>query len=242
MTDEQNAETVQEEAKEVKPVVYEGAAAGKYNWTAADKSGQDADKDIQGAAINKYSWSDGKKQVSIYIELDGLDQVADDALTTDSGETNVSMDISNLDGKKRSFVMKNLANEITGVKLQRKIGKNTVVLKLQKKEEAPWYSLQEGKAGAGDDDDAGGMGGGMGGMGGGMGGMGGGMPMGGGMGGGMPMGGGMGGGMPMGGMGGGMPMGGMGQPGMMPQGMGQPGMGQPGMMPNMGMGMPPRPF
>ena len=52
-------------------------AAGEYQWD--DRSGGDADKDVQGEAISKYSWSDGKKTVSIYIELDGLDDVAEEA-------------------------------------------------------------------------------------------------------------------------------------------------------------------
>merc|ERR1719203_2459503 len=128
--------------------------------------------------------------------MDGLDGVADDALTIASGETDVSFTIANISGKKRTFAMKDLANEIDGSKFVRKQGKNTVVLKLTKKEEKTWYNLQSGSGGGGggDDDDAGGDMGGM--MGGGGGGMMGGMDpammqqMMGGMGGGM-MGGGM---------------------------------------------------
>jgi len=160
-----------EEKKETKAPVWEGAAAGKYNWDEPAK-GQDADKDVQGEAINKYGWSDGKKQVSIYIELDGLDEVADDALTTESGEKEVSLTIASIGGKRRRFALTALSNEITEVKLQRKKGKNTVVLKLVKKEAEPWFNLLSGgSGGGGDDEDGGGMGG-MGGMGGG-GGMGG---------------------------------------------------------------------
>jgi hypothetical protein len=203
--DSEGEEAAAEEKKpkkpeEKKPVQYEGAAAGKYNWDEPAK-GKDADKDVQGEAINKYSWSDGKKQVSIYIELDGLDEVAEDALTTESGEKEVSFTIASIGGKRRRFAVSNLSNEIDGVKLQRKLGKNTVVLKLQKKEEQPWYSLVSGSSGGGGDDDEGG---GMGGMGGG--GMGG-MDM-------ASMMGGMGGGGGMGGMDMASMMGGMGGMGM----------------------------
>merc|ERR1712013_597690 len=74
-------------------------------------------------------------------------------------------------GKKRSLVLPGLSNEIDGVKLQRKPGKNTVVLKLQKKDEKSWYKLLDTSSaggGGGDDDEDGGMPdmGGMGGMGG----------------------------------------------------------------------------
>merc|ERR1719436_51406 len=118
-----------------------------------------------GLAITKYGWSDGKKQVSVYIELDGLDDLAEDAFTTTSDETSVSLAFV-LDGKKRTFSLAGLNAEITNVKLQQKKGKNTVVLKLVKKEEEAWYKLLGGSSGGKDDDDdaEGGMPGGMGGM------------------------------------------------------------------------------
>ena len=49
---------------------------GKYQWD--DRTGSDADQDVQGEAFNKNSWSDGKKMVSFYTELDDLnDPVAE---------------------------------------------------------------------------------------------------------------------------------------------------------------------
>merc|ERR1712056_168642 len=92
---------------------------------------------------------------------DGLDDVADDKFSITSGETNVTFVIADIGGKKRTFAMKDLANEIDGSKFVRKPGKNTVVLKLTNKEEKTWYNLQSGSGGGGggdDDDDAGGMG------------------------------------------------------------------------------------
>jgi len=143
-----------------KPAEWEGAAAGKYDFDAS-KLGKEVD---QGEAITKYGWSDGKKQVTVYIEMDGLDEVADDALTTESGEMNVSFTIANIGGKKKRFALANLSNEIDGVTIKRKKGKNTVELKLKKKEEKPWFALVSGSSGGGgDDEDGGGMGG-MGGM------------------------------------------------------------------------------
>merc|ERR1712125_217294 len=55
-----------------------------------------------------------------------------------------------------------LKHEITGVKVNQKKGKNTVVLKLTKKEEQTWYDLQEkslSSGGGGGDDDEEGVGG-----------------------------------------------------------------------------------
>ena len=37
-----------------------------------DRSGGDADKDVQGEAVTKHCWSGGKQMRSIHLELDGL--------------------------------------------------------------------------------------------------------------------------------------------------------------------------
>jgi len=160
------------------PPKWEGTVSGKYQWDDSSKKNRDADA-AAGEAISKYSWGDGKKQVSIYIELDGLDDCPESAFKATSGEKDVSLTIDSVAGKQRSFTMKDLAQEITGVKVNQKKGKSMVVLKLIKKEETPWYKLQENSSsgGGGSDDEGGdpmgGMGGMMGGMGGMMGGMGG---------------------------------------------------------------------
>ena len=83
-------------------------AAGKYQWD--DRSGGDADKDVKGEAISKYSWSDGKKTVSIYIELHGLDDVAEAAFKAESGATDVSLTMASVVGKQRTFKLTGLAN------------------------------------------------------------------------------------------------------------------------------------
>jgi len=189
------------------PPKWEGTVTGKYQWDDAKKKNTDADKDMSSAgdAITKYSWGDGKKQVSIYIELDGLDDCTEDMFQASSGEKDVSLTIAKVAGRRRTFSLKDLAHEIDGVKVNHKKGKGMVVLKLIKKEEQPWFKLQESSgSGGGDDEEEGGMGG-MGGMPG-MGGLGG-MDLSSMMGGMGGMGGMMGG---MGGMGGMPGMGGMG--------------------------------
>mmetsp|Transcript_26239 Transcript_26239/g.73399 ORF Transcript_26239/g.73399 Transcript_26239/m.73399 type:complete len:173 (-) Transcript_26239:111-629(-) len=162
-----------EEAKapvEEKPKgpAYDGVVKGKYEWGQDAEGKKDADADmVHGDAITKYGWSDGKKVVSVYIELPGLDDVAEDAITVSHEANKVSCTIAAIGSppKKRSLTLNGLANEIEGVKLVCKKGKNTIVLKLQKKEEKSWWKLldQSSGGGGGDDDDAEGMGG-MGGM------------------------------------------------------------------------------
>merc|ERR1719150_1246806 len=159
-----------EEAKEAKPKGpdYDGVVKGKYNWDKDTPNQKDAD--LAGEAITKYSWSDGKKVVSIYIEMEGLDAVPDDDLKAESGEKEASLTIAAIGSpaRKKQLRLQKLANEIDGVKLVRKPGKNTVVLKLTKKDaDKSWWKLLDnanGSSGGGDDDDDG-MGG-MGGMGG----------------------------------------------------------------------------
>ena len=113
--------------------------APKHQWD--DRSGGDADKDVQGKAITKYSWSEGKNAVNIYLELDGLDDVTEDAFKAESGMTNVSLTIASVAGKQRIFTLTGLAHEITGVKVAQKKGKQTVSLKLAKKEKKTWHKL-----------------------------------------------------------------------------------------------------
>merc|ERR1712061_572219 len=134
-----------------------GVVKGKYNWDNNTPNQKDAD--LAGEAITKYSWSDGKKVVSIYIEMEGLDAVGDDDLKAESGEKEVELTIAatGSPAKKRTLKLQKLANEIDGVKLVRKPGKNTVVLKLTKKDaDKSWYKLLDipnGNAGGGDGDD-----------------------------------------------------------------------------------------
>ena len=82
---------------ETKAPEYIGAVAGKYQWD--DRPGGDADKDVQGEAITECCYSEGKNTASIYLELDGLDDVGDDAFKLESDKTNVSLTIASVAGK-----------------------------------------------------------------------------------------------------------------------------------------------
>ena len=105
----------------------------EHQWD--DRSGRDADKDVQGEAITKYCWSEGKNTVSIFLEHDGLDDETDDAFRVESDKTNVSLTIASVVGKQRIFKL------TAGVKVVQKKGKQTVSLKLTKKEEKTWHKL-----------------------------------------------------------------------------------------------------
>ena len=73
----------------------------EHQWH--DRSGEDAGKDVQIEAITNYSWSERENAVNIYLELDGLDDVTDDAFKVQSGKTNVSLTIASVAGKHRIF-------------------------------------------------------------------------------------------------------------------------------------------
>ena len=79
--------------------------------------------------------------VSIYLELDCFDDVGDGAFKVESGKTNVSLTIASGAGKQRIFTLTGLAHEITGVKVAQKKGKQTVSLKLAKKEKKTLHKL-----------------------------------------------------------------------------------------------------
>ena len=81
--------------------------------------------------------------MSIYLELDGLDDMTDDAFKVESGKTKVSLTIASVGCKQRIFKLTGLAHEITGVKVAQKKGKQTVSLKLAKKEEKTWRKLPD---------------------------------------------------------------------------------------------------
>ena len=112
--------------------------AGKYR---DDRQGGVADKDVQGEAITKYCWSEVKNTVSIYLELDGFDDVPYDAFKAESGKIDVSLAIASVAGKQRIFKLTGLAHEITGVKVAQKKGKQTFYPKLAKREEMTWHKL-----------------------------------------------------------------------------------------------------
>ena len=72
--------------------------------------------------------------------------MTDEAFKVESGKTNVSLTIASVAGKQRIFKLTGLAHEITGVKVAQKTRKQTVSLKLAKKEEKTWHKLLDDDA------------------------------------------------------------------------------------------------
>ena len=67
--------------------------------------------------------------------------MTDDAFKAESGKTNASLTIASVAGKQRILKLAGLAHEITGVKVAQKKGKQTVSLKLAKKEKKTFHKL-----------------------------------------------------------------------------------------------------
>merc|ERR1712129_409362 len=97
---------------------YDGVVTGKYQWDKDGPGKKDADADMAGETISKYAWSDGKKTVSVYVELPGLDDVPEDKISVTSGEKEASLTIEGVGTlpKKRSLFLKGLSEEIGGAK------------------------------------------------------------------------------------------------------------------------------
>jgi len=128
--------------------VWEGVCAGKYAWASGRKaSRRPADAELVGEAITRYSWADGRKTVSVYVDLPGLDAVGDDQLSCEGSGRSASLTIAAVGTppKKRRLALSGLAHDIEGARCTRKPGKDTAVLRLQKKEELPWSELLRGK-------------------------------------------------------------------------------------------------
>ena len=116
---------------------FEGCAKGKYAWT---DTGSTKAEDL-GDAIRDYAFSDGSKKASVYVDLDGLDALSDDALTvTKVSETRVEFTAQFPSGK-RCLTLSPLHASIDEASLLRKPGKNRVILKLKKTKPEAWSTL-----------------------------------------------------------------------------------------------------
>ena len=127
---------------------------GKYDWDGPMEATK-APEDVMGAKIVDYAWSDGTKKVSVYVTLEGLDQLPDDALEATSEPAKVSFTAAFPNGK-RWLDLSPTFGEVAGVKIIRKQGKDQVVLKLEKKKQNEWYDLLKPanmSGGFADDDD-----------------------------------------------------------------------------------------
>ena len=116
---------------------FEGCAKGKYAWT---DTGSKKAGDL-GDAIRDYAFSDGNKKASVYVDLDGLDALADaDLCVTKVSETRVEFTAQFPSGK-RCLTLSPLHASIDEASLLRKPGKNRVILKLKKTKPEAWSTL-----------------------------------------------------------------------------------------------------
>lgn len=129
---------------------------GKYNWDANNKKNEKATVVPSSGAIVDYAWCDGKKSVSIYIALTGLDEVQDDDMKVslvNDGE-GVLFKAKNVTGKNRFLKIDKLHKKVKSTKLLRKRGQDKVIIKLVKDDEKrKWYNLKEGSSSSYGDDD-----------------------------------------------------------------------------------------
>eukprot|EP00440_Ansanella_granifera_P031811 gb/GFBE01034521.1/.p1 GENE.gb/GFBE01034521.1/~~gb/GFBE01034521.1/.p1 ORF type:complete len:155 (+),score=42.18 gb/GFBE01034521.1/:1-465(+) len=118
---------------------YTGTVTGHYRWGPKIEN-KKADP-LPGPVINEYAWADGKRYVSVYVTLPGLDFVADDALFL-SHEARSATFSCKLGGERHTLKLEPLSHEIANAKIVHKKGKDTVVLRLEKKDGASsWTTL-----------------------------------------------------------------------------------------------------
>ncbi|KAJ8608932.1 hypothetical protein CTAYLR_005312 [Chrysophaeum taylorii] len=129
-----------------------GYEKGKYAWSVDGEKTTKAANDVLGSKISDYAWGDGEKKASIYVSLDGLDELPDDAIELKLVSARAIELIITFATTKRILEIKDITADVDAAKLLRKKGKNQVVVKLTKKKVAPWYSLT-GKSNVSDDYD-----------------------------------------------------------------------------------------
>merc|ERR1712048_1201893 len=140
--------------------------------TAGSKEAEDG---TFGSKICDYAWADGKKRVSVYVEIKGIDELPDDKLSVTVDENKRKVTFTAGFDSQRVLTLDKLNADVTKAEIKKKPGK--IQINIFKEKEEPWYKLVESSNAGGGEDEEDGMGGmpGMGGMGGmpGMGGMGG---------------------------------------------------------------------
>mmetsp|Transcript_94154 Transcript_94154/g.167466 ORF Transcript_94154/g.167466 Transcript_94154/m.167466 type:complete len:152 (+) Transcript_94154:98-553(+) len=107
---------------------------GKYEWSSKEGEAKKAEGAVQAGTIDKYGWADGTKNVSIYVDV--ADDVPEDAISLDHTAESVTLTVQD----KRLRIPK-LAHDISEARMQRKPGKNQLVIKLIKKEVHSWTKL-----------------------------------------------------------------------------------------------------
>ena len=121
---------------------------GKYTWEMSPfKTKEKAVVTLPSGVISDYAWADGKKSVSIYITLPGLDTVATEDMSVKliNKDSGLLFEVANLQGKKRFLSIKELSKKPKSVKFVRKMGRDQVVIKVFKEnDKLKWYSLKAG--------------------------------------------------------------------------------------------------
>mmetsp|Transcript_20162 Transcript_20162/g.29929 ORF Transcript_20162/g.29929 Transcript_20162/m.29929 type:complete len:223 (+) Transcript_20162:105-773(+) len=143
------------EAKTVDAPIKKEDYFGKYQWSGKQENKKA--ESILGDEIKDYAWSDGKKKVSIYVTVPGLDDLQDEDLSvniTTNDERGVIFEALFPGAVRRRLTIQPLNEEVEeDAKLIRKKGQNMVVIKLKKKGDSPktWYNLKAGSGGGGID-------------------------------------------------------------------------------------------
>ena len=91
--------------------------------------------------IASFAWADGKKRVSVYLNLPGIGSHSEEGTLIQWTASSLTVKIKNYEGKTRVFVVSKLNDEISDVTTKRK--KDQLVLQLVKAKELSWPSLKK---------------------------------------------------------------------------------------------------
>mmetsp|Transcript_35541 Transcript_35541/g.61423 ORF Transcript_35541/g.61423 Transcript_35541/m.61423 type:complete len:196 (-) Transcript_35541:312-899(-) len=91
--------------------------------------------------ISKYAWNDEKDKVKIYISLDSIGEVADDAVTIENTENSLTLVMITSTGASHQLLITKLYDNITAATFRKKPDK--VIVTLKKASSFSWHDLKK---------------------------------------------------------------------------------------------------
>ena len=89
----------------------------------------------------RYAWDDAKDKVKIYIGLEPIGEVADDAITIENTENSLNLTMSNSAGASHQLLITKLYDNITSATFRKKPDK--VIVTLKKASSFSWHDLKK---------------------------------------------------------------------------------------------------
>ena len=123
--------------------VWDGKEEPRLMASEVAISSSSSDKCLTYASFDSFAWVDGTKNVKIYIEFEGANEISDDDIVVDNASsTSVEFSLCK-NSQHYKFVLDSLSGSIINATVKKKSDK--FILTLIKEEETAWYDLRKSK-------------------------------------------------------------------------------------------------